>query len=328
MVPRDTVSVIQSVSPELPAGVRVDVVGGDTFLRVRAAGHEVEIPGYENETYAKIRPNGDVLEDRDSTTWLLNQSRYGTQAPSDATTDDTNSGGTSPSTGTPLWKKIGSNGSYMWHDHRIHWMSKSTPVTIDNAGTVQNWVVPIVVDGTTHTVKGTLFLRDRASVLWWAVTALVGIVGLVLVRGARTRWYTAITWVSALSCFVGFLQWRDLPTGAQITPLMLLFGIGALVAANAAMTLQKNADKDPKKRARNEWVASSLAAGAGVTLLISGWLNSDQVRAAYIPFMGPLWIARVTVLAMIGAGVVAVIDGVVRVMRVEPMQLGEDPTAS
>ena len=328
VVPRNTESIIESVSPALPPGVMVDIVGGDTFVRVRSRGHEVEIRGYENEPYAMIRPNGDVLENINSTTWILNRSRYGTNVPPEPTVDDATNADPADSAGAGNWRTIASSGSFMWHDHRIHWMSPSTPPTIDDKGTVQNWTVPIVVDGATHTVKGTLYLRDRASVLWWFVIAVAAAVAAVLARGARTRWYAAITWVSALSCFVGFLEWRDLPSGAQITPLMLLFGIGALIVANTATALHKSAGKNPKKRAKNEWIASSLAAGAGVTLVISGWMNTDQVRAAYIPFMGPLWVARVTVLSMIGVGLVATIDGVIRVMRVEPMQPGDATSVS
>ena len=312
VVPRDTVSVVESVAPAFPAGVSVDVVGGDTFLRVRARGHRVEVKGYDNEPYIRIDADGTVSELRGSTTWWLNQGRYGGTVPP-AQTDPP---GGSAATGE--WTVTARNGTAMWHDHRIHWMGKGTPPTVDDEGTVQQWKVPVVVDGTVHTVSGTLHLKERASALWWAFIGHGALLSAWLLRGSRRRWFSVLTWTGALSCFVGFLEWRDLPAGAKITPLMLLFGVGALLVSNVAMVLQKEADRNPKKRARNEWIASSLAAGAGVTLVVSGWLNTDQVRAAYVPFMGPLWIPRLTVTLMIGVGFAAAVDGVVRVMKVEP----------
>jgi hypothetical protein len=44
-----------------------------------------------------------------------------------------------------------------------------------------------------------------------------------------------------------------------------------------------------------------------------------QVRSAYVPMLGPVWTARANVAVLLGFGLVAVIDGVMRVMRVEPL---------
>jgi hypothetical protein len=38
-----------------------------------------------------------------------------------------------------------------------------------------------------------------------------------------------------------------------------------------------------------------------------------------VPTIGPLWIARVTVTTLVGTGVVAVVDGVMRAVRVQPL---------
>ena len=70
---------------------------------------------------------------------------------------------------------------------------------------------------------------------------------------------------------------------------------------------------------RSDWVASSLAAGAGTAMLVVTWMTWTQVRAAYVPMLGPVWTARANVAVLLGFGLVAVIDGVMRVMRVEPL---------
>jgi hypothetical protein len=53
-------------------------------------------------------------------------------------------------------------------------------------------------------------------------------------------------------------------------------------------------------------------------MLLAAWMSWQQVQSAYVPMVGPVWIARITVTTLVGAGVVAVVDGVVRVMRVQP----------
>jgi hypothetical protein len=65
-------------------------------------------------------------------------------------------------------------------------------------------------------------------------------------------------------------------------------------------------------------VAISLNAGAGAALVVCAWLTANQVRAAYIPGIEPMWIARIAIPVMMGVGIVSVIDGVTRILRSAP----------
>jgi len=187
----NTEAVIESVVPTLPAGVSIDVVGADSFLRVRAAGHVVEVPGYEGEPYLRIDGDGRTRVNEASASAILNRDRYGSTAATDATSE------------TPRWRTTGSNGTLLWHDHRIHWMSRSTPPTIDEAGTVLEFDVPVVVDSTTHVVSGVLYLRDEASPAWWGIAVLAA--AAMYVASRRRRRATAVTaaCVAALGVAVG-----------------------------------------------------------------------------------------------------------------------------
>jgi hypothetical protein len=211
------------------------------------------------------------------------------------------------------WQRTATDGTVMWHDHRIHWMSPSRPAVIDTDGTVLRWEVPLSVDGTVHTVRGTLYLRERASALWWAV-GLAGLALAALLALSRRRAYLlAVAGVGAWSTVTGVLQWLSLPSGARITPLLAVFGAGAFIAGVAAVAVARRGDR------RSDWVASSLAAGAGTAMLVVTWMTWTQVRSAYVPMLGPVWTARANVAVLLGFGLVAVIDGVMRVMRVEPL---------
>ena len=295
--PRDTVSVIDSIAPALPSGVQVDIVGSDTFVRVQSDGHDVMVTGYKNEPYMHITTKGEVFVNDGSQTTLINGDRYGNV--------DTSSFVESPS---PVWRKIGTNGIAMWHDHRVHWMSPKPPAPVDTAGTVLEWKVSMSVDGVATTVAGTLFLREKASMLWWLAGFAALLCAVVLSVRRRREFFVLTFLVSMVGVAIGLMQYLGLPDGARITPLILMFSTGAAVVAAVSMFMQRRGHA-------SQHIAVSLNAGAGATLVVCGWLCADQVRAAYVPGIDQEWLVRMLIPALLGIGFVATIDGVTRIMR-------------
>ena len=295
--PRDTVSVIDSIAPALPSGVQVDIVGSDTFVRVQSDGHDVMVTGYKNEPYMHITTKGEVFVNDGSQTTLINGDRYGNV--------DTSSFVESPS---PVWRKIGTNGIAMWHDHRVHWMSPKQPAPIDTVGTVLEWKVSMSVDGVATTVAGTLFLREKASMLWWLAGFAALLCAVVLSVRRRREFFVLTFLVSMVGVAIGLMQYLGLPDGARITPLILMFSTGAAVVAAVSMFMQRRGHA-------SQHIAVSLNAGAGATLVVCGWLCADQVRAAYVPGIDQEWLVRMLIPALLGIGFVATIDGVTRIMR-------------
>ena len=295
--PRDTVSIIKSVAPALPNGVDVDIVGSDTFVRVRSVGHDVMITGYQNEPYMHITTTGDVFVNDGSQTTLINGNRYGDV--------DTSNFVESP---TPVWRKIGTNGTAMWHDHRVHWMSPKRPAPIDTLGTVVEWKVSFSVDGIATTMTGTLFLRDKASVLWWLAGFAALLCAVVLSVRRRREFFVATFLMSVVGVVIGAIQYVGLPDGARITPLILMFSTGASAVAATSMFIQR-------RGLASQHISVSLNAGAGATLIVCAWLCADQVRAAYVPGVDQEWIVRMLIPILLGIGLVATIDGVMRIVR-------------
>ena len=295
--PRDTVSVIDSIAPALPSGVQVDIVGSDTFVRVQSDGHDVMVTGYKNEPYMHITTKGEVFVNDGSQTTLINGDRYGNV--------DTSSFVESPS---PVWRKIGTNGIAMWHDHRVHWMSPKPPAPVDTAGTVLEWKVSMSVDGVATTVAGTLFLREKASMLWWLAGFAALLCAVVLSVRRRREFFVLTFLVSMAGVAIGLMQYLGLPDGARITPLILMFSTGAAVVAAVSMFMQRRGHA-------SQHIAVSLNAGAGATLVVCGWLCADQVRAAYVPGIDQEGLVRMLIPALLGIGFVATIDGVTRIMR-------------
>ena len=297
--PRNTESVIEAISPAVPDGVKIEIVGGDTFVRLTAVGVRAEIRGYDKEPYLRIDENGLVEINDASVTAVLNGDRYGNVDTSQM----------KPGV-VPQWRTLSVDGIAMWHDHRSHWMSPMKPSTIDAKGTVLKWDIPMTIAGKETVVSGTLYLRDQASVAWWFLIIPVVAIAVLLSLLRRRAFFVLVVGASLLGAVTGLLEFTGLPKGAQITPVMLMFCAGALaIAIAAAIRLIRPGAMH---------IAVSLNAGAGAALVVCAWLTADQVRAAYIPGIDAMWLARTAIPVMMGVGLVAVIDGVTRIIRTAP----------
>ena len=299
MQPRNTESVIESISPAVPDGVKIEIVGGDTFVRLTAIGVRAEVRGYDKEPYIRINENGLVEMNDASVTAVLNGDRYG-----NVDTSQMKPGA------VPQWRTISVDGIAMWHDHRSHWMSPMKPATIDDKGTVLKWDIPMTIAGKATVVSGTLYLRETASVAWWLLIIPAVAIAVLLALLRRRTFFGLVVAASLLGVITGFLEFTGLPDDAQITPVMLMFCAGATAIAIAASVRLI--------RPGAMHIALSLNAGAGAALVVGAWLTADQVRAAYIPGIDALWLARTAIPVMMGVGLVSVIDGVTRIIRTAP----------
>lgn len=297
--PRNTESVITSVTPAVPDGVKIEIVGGDTFVRLTAVGVRAEVRGYDDEPYLRISAEGLVEVNESSVTAVLNGDRYGNVDTSQMKPN-----------AVPKWRTIATNGIAMWHDHRSHWMSPKLPAAIDDKGTVLNWDIPMIIAGQRTLVSGTLFLRDKASMAWWLAGLPAVVIAVLLSLFRRRGFFAIVLAASLLGVVAGFMEYNGLPDDARITPVMLMFCAGAAVIAIASMARLI--------RPGAMHIAVSLNAGAGAALVVCGFLTANQVRASYIPGIDQMWIARIAIPVMMGIGFVSVIDGVTRIVRSAP----------
>ncbi len=216
-------SVIDDVEPDLDQ-VEVSVVGGDAFLQVVADdGTEVSIDGYDGEPYLRIDADGSVWENRRSPSVYLNATRDG----GDGRFPQGVSSGAEPD-----WQQVGDDGVVAWHDHRIHWMLDEEP-TVGTDGVVQEWELPMDVDGTEVVVTGRLLLKGSVFP-WAAAVAVVAAAGaLVAGRGLRGRLVT-LTVASAAAIVVAVAAYTVNPprSGASVVPLVLTVVAAVCVAAS------------------------------------------------------------------------------------------------
>jgi len=140
-------SEVTAITPETD-GVTVTVLNNDDRLELHnTSGKDIVIAGYEDEPYARVLGDGTVEVNTNSEAHYLNDDRYGdVKVPANLGSE-------------PKWKRLSKTGRFEWHDHRMHWMSRSRPpqVSDENAEThIFDWRVPITIAGAQGQIGGTL----------------------------------------------------------------------------------------------------------------------------------------------------------------------------
>jgi hypothetical protein len=175
-------SEIDSVQPPLPSGVTIEVLDYDSYFQLMDRhGHEVVIYGYNDEPYARIEKDGTVQVNERSPATYLNDSRFETDVKV-------------PASAYPKaaleWKTVDDSGTFIWHDHRMHWMiANQLPTQVKDKGQrtkIFDYEIPLSVDGQKTALHGTLWWVGSAgtSKLPFVVAAIV----IVLGGGALVLW--------------------------------------------------------------------------------------------------------------------------------------------
>ncbi|MEX1164618.1 MAG: hypothetical protein WEB03_13680 [Nitriliruptor sp.] len=305
-------STIESVEPN-PADVDVEVLGGDAFLVLSAGtGTTVTVEGYDDEPYLRFLPDGTVERNAASPARWLNDARYGAQ-------DTTVPPGASAEA-PPRWEQVATDGTYAWHDHRIHWMSPALPRQIDPAAStpqeVTDWSFQIEVDDEPVTVSGRLeWLPSSIPLLPALVFLAVAALGIALVwrRTGATAVIAAVGAVAA--AVVGVASSVGLPSGVQVDPAtVFLPGVALAIAASAHLI-----------RRRPGLAPRLIGGSAGVPLIVWVALRFDALTAPILPTSLPAHLARSLIAAAFGAGLAALF-GTGRLLLTGPGPRGTSET--
>jgi len=181
---QETTNVESRVTQDpLPAGVTVTVHTGGFLVEVEnTTPRPVVVHGYDGEPYLRIGPDG-VAHNRRSPATYLNQDRYRQRA----MPPDVDPGA------PPEWVSIAHEPSYVFHDHRTHWMSPLAPPFVaagpvaevlmrtelvgpigragDAAGAFHAWELPVSYDGRMMQVRGELVWHDPPRPWPWLLVA-------------------------------------------------------------------------------------------------------------------------------------------------------------
>ncbi len=87
---------------------------------------------------------------------------------------------------SPEWEEVSIREEFDWHDHRIHWMSKTLPPNVEAAKDephhVFDWTVPARLAGQPLTIAGTLDYQPSPSEV--PMPLIVTLVLLIVLGGA------------------------------------------------------------------------------------------------------------------------------------------------
>lgn len=168
-------SEIETVRPSVP-GVDFEVLNYDADMELVDRGrHEVVVYGYEGEPFARVLPDGTVQKNKLSPSTYLNVDRYAeVQVPESA-----------DAKAPPAWETVDKSGTLRWHDHRMHYMAKTTPPQVKDESErtkVFDYEIPVRIDGQKGAIEGTLFWVGPADTS--KTPFLIAGVAIVLLGGA------------------------------------------------------------------------------------------------------------------------------------------------
>lgn len=300
--PTDYRSSVDAIVPEV-RGLRVEILGGDAFVRLVAGGHRVTIIGYRGEPSVRLSPTGEVEENLSSPSVALNRNRYG--------------GGDAPRSvaAPPRWRRVGSDGTYIWHDHRTHWMSPVPPVGVSRGDRILEGVIPLVVDGQPVKVHVSSTWVAPPSPAGPLAGLAVGVaLGWLMIRRRAVRSVLGVT--ASVALVFGLWQFWSLPaaTGAPVT--LWVLPLVAVVVVGCSGWI-----------GRILRVSPLLVAGlAALEVGLWAWSRREGLGRAILPTAAPAGVDRaVTAAAGVVALVALLVIGRVLVGRREPRQLGPEP---
>jgi hypothetical protein len=297
---------VLAVTPEVP-GLTVRVLQfGDELELVNETGREVVVPGYDDEPYLRIGPDG-VWRNANSPATYINLDRYAqVDLPENAERG-----------AEPDWVRVSTEPSYVWHDHRTHWMSAEVlpPAVAADPGrahTVFEWTVPLVHDGVPVAVTGELTWTPPPSPwLVWPVSAalvLLAVAGGLVARSPRPL--GALLLVGAAAAL-----WHAAATPAP--PATVSSHAGAVVSALLpALTAALVAALGHRASRRGRGAMTGLfAVVLGWLLLVQGLPDIDVLWTANVLSDGPQVLARLAVMLLIALGAGFVVGGIAAVRR-------------
>lgn len=148
---------IGGVTPATGA-VAAKIVDGDQQLWLRAtANATVLIPGAEGEPLLRFDRDGVFVNLRSLTAQSDRIDRFDLRP-------DPNPHA------RPLWHRLTSDHTYLWHEHRLHALE---PLARGHRTTavVGDWSVPLRIDGRRHALEGVLVYRPPSSAWAWILLA-------------------------------------------------------------------------------------------------------------------------------------------------------------
>ncbi len=286
--PSNYSGVITSISASMP-GVQVTLsASGDELDLRNDSDVEVLVPGYSEEPYLRIGPDGVQRNDRSPATYLNATVQGDSPLPPQADAE-----------ADPEWVTVSSTANFRWHDHRTHWMGTVLPpaVQADPNGThlISSWQVPLSYGGEPVLINGTLTWTPPPSSLPWTVLA-VGLAVAAVALAGRARWQRPM--LALLVTLVGVeilhLVLSPLPRDSPV------FGVTAeSLPTLAALLLTWGSWRSVKAGTSTVGYLAGIAAWL---VLLQALPDLEVLWNSQLPAAGPNWLSQLAVSSAVGLG--------------------------
>jgi hypothetical protein len=298
---------VTAITPSAP-GLSVRVLQfGDEIELVNDTDQEVLGPGYSDEPYLRIGPDG-VYRNSNSPATYLNLNRYATLSlPENA-----------DAAAEPDWQQLSTESHYVWHDHRTHWMSPSQlppAVAADptRTHTISSWTIPLEHASTELAVIGELAWSPPPSpwLIWPAVIALFLA---AVTAGWPARTARPLGWLLLLAAAASVWHVATTPE----PPITVARHVGAIVSAALPAAILVGAavvGMRASRRPESSSLTGLMAIVVSWLLLSQGLPDVDALWTAVVLPTGPTPLARAAVGVLVGLGLGLLAGGVLAVRR-------------
>ena len=280
---------ILSVEPELPDFSIQVIDAGSRLELVNRTGSEIVVLGYEEEPYLRLTKDGVYENTRSRATYLNANRNASIEVPSDVGPEY-----------TPEWRKVSSERTARWHDHRAHWMGSDPPVVTDAPDRVHvlipSFTVPVRVGDRLVEVKGDVTWIPPPSPWPWValITACIVVLGVL----GRLGWWRGTTYVAlalllAMSAVDAIGTWNA-------TADTTLTKLGALTTPAMAWTVALGAFV-MLHRAPRDAVLLGTGAATGIAMFF-GVISFTFLTRSQLPTALPFALARLSVALCLGLG--------------------------
>jgi MYXO-CTERM domain-containing protein len=179
-------SVVDSITPAVK-GVTLHVLNyDDRFELTNHSGRTVTVQGYDREPYARVLADGTVEVNERSPAYYLNDDRFA----------DVKVPASADPKAPPRWSVVDRAARLEWHDHRMHWMSRSLPPAVKDKSKrtkVFDYAIPLQVGTQPASIRGTLFWQPDEGggapvgmFVGLGVLALIAVGAVAIVRRRRS----------------------------------------------------------------------------------------------------------------------------------------------
>jgi hypothetical protein len=284
--PTNAQSKVLSIDPPI-GGIQVDIVGGEGFVRLRVPrGTDVMVLGYAGERYVEVRADATVWVNQRSPAVGINRRRDASSGPQPG----------ADSRADAAWKVVGHDGTYLWHDHRVHYMGSGQPPRL------ATWELTLWVNSSPVTVHGELHRLDAPTAWPWQAIAVALTVVVSLTLWRRPRLVVPALLVGGVAgLVVGLSEVVHLPSVAQPGPRSWALPVAVLVLVAVGVVAWR-----PLRR--------PALAGAGVALVAWGFLRRTTLTHRLLITGLPTWLERLVVVSTLAVGAAATLVLVARIV--------------